>query len=157
MLRRIVAGLSAVTLSGLATPGLAAEAACDTPAARAAVEDAVRGWFAAAAKDDAAGVQRLSAPTFFAYDAGQRLEGPALFNMVRGAHAQGLVLEWNLSRFVIHADCHIAWAAWENHGRVGPSGALQPIEWQESASLSQTSAGWVLEFLHSNRVEPTKP
>lgn len=134
----------------------AAEAACRTSKEdNKQVEAAVRGFYAALAADDEAGVARIATPTFYAYDVGRRFDTAAeLAATIKQAHASGAVLEWNLGPIDIHVTCDTAWAAWENDGRVGRKDAMQPMHWLESAVLVRDGGRWRIRFLHSTRVPP---
>jgi hypothetical protein len=113
----------------------------------------VRSFYAALAADDEAAVGRLTAPGFYAYDVGKRFTAPELSAAIKGAHGSGVVLEWNLGPIDARVGCDLAWAAWENHGRVGTAAALKPMTWLESAVLRRDGGRWVMVFLHSTRAE----
>lgn len=130
----------------------AATTGCPTNAAEvAAVSDTVRAFYAALLKEDDAAFVRLTAPSFYAYDAGQRFKSVELVDLVRQVHRAGNVLEWNLGAINAHVECNMAWASWENKGRAGPASAPQPVTWLESVTLSRQDGRWVIEFLHAHR------
>lgn len=136
----------------------AAQAAC-RPSAKDSrqVETAVRGLYAALAAEDQTGVQGVTTTDFYAYDVGRRFNTAAeLAAAIRQAHASGVILEWNLGPVDVHVTCDTAWAAWENDGRAGPKGTLQPMHWLESAVLVRDGGGWRIRFLHSTRAPPAK-
>jgi hypothetical protein len=143
-------GLAAALLAS----SVQAAPACAPPGAAKAVEAAVRGWFAAFAHDDFKTGYGLQAPGFYAYDGGKRYDGPALGELIRGAHASGVRIEWNVGPLDVHPGCDQAWAAWVNNGSVGKPGAMQPVTWLESAVLAYRDGRWRMEFLHSDRVAP---
>jgi ketosteroid isomerase-like protein len=117
-----------------------------------AVQATIHGLFDRMAADDVTGAARLLAPGFYAFDASKRFEGDALLQLVKKLHQSGVLIRWNLSPIDVHVSGDMAWAAWDNHGSVGPSGAEKPIAWQESAVLKRENGAWRLVFLHSNRV-----
>ena len=139
----------AILLAGSAQ---AAPACRVSPGDRAAVESAVRGFFAALGAEDAAALRRVTAPEFYAFDVGKRFGNAAeLAEVVRQGHAQGRVIEWNIGPVDAHVGCDQAWAAWENNGRAGPPSNVTAVRWLESAVLRREGGHWVLVFLHSTR------
>jgi ketosteroid isomerase-like protein len=151
-----VAACAALGVTLLAGPAMAGGRCASSPADQSAVAEAVRAWFKAAAADDEAGVLAVQAPEFYAFDAGERFEGRVLFDLVKQAHAAGVVIEWNLGPIKAETHCDLAWASWENHGRAGKGDQLQPISWQESAVFRRDKGRWRMVFLHSNRAEKPK-
>ena len=77
----------------------------------------------------------LQAPGFYAYDGGERYDGTALGELLRGVKAEGTRVEWNLHDVDVHVACDQAWAAWVNSGAGGKPGAMQPVTWLESMVL----------------------
>ncbi|HLZ74530.1 nuclear transport factor 2 family protein [Phenylobacterium sp.] len=134
--------------------GVEAAPKCAPPGAAKDVEAAVRGWFGAFAREDYAAGYALQAPGFYAYDGGKRYDGAALGELLRGAKASGIRVEWNLHDIDVHVACDQAWAAWVNTGASGKAGALQPVTWLESMVLRYEGGRWRVEFLHSDRVRP---
>ncbi|MGC1304478.1 MAG: nuclear transport factor 2 family protein [Caulobacteraceae bacterium] len=138
-------------------PALAAPSvAVCAPAAAATAErvgGVVQSLFRTLAADQDEAAAALLTPEFYAFDGGKRSTGPELLEIIRDLHAQGVVLEWNPEPIDVHISCNMAWAAWDNHGRVGKAGALSPVSWQESAVLRWREGAWRIAFLHSNRVE----
>jgi hypothetical protein len=146
-------GLAAVLFSGAAQ----AAPACAPKGSGPAVEAAVRAWFDAGRRDDLAALAKIQAPGFYAYDGGKKYEGLALGELVKGAHASGVKIEWGLHDFDIHMACDQAWVAWVNTGASGKAGAMQPVTWLESAVFGWQGGAWRMEFLHSARVPPPPP
>jgi hypothetical protein len=128
-----------------------AEPACPSSSA-AAVADTIREIFAALSVDDDAGLTRVLAPDFYAFDAGRRFDGPALVALVKSAHKAGKTLVWTVNEPDVHIACDRAWIAYVNRGSVGDAAGSQPVIWQESANLRFEDGRWRIEFLHSNRV-----
>ena len=75
-------------------------------------------------------------PGFYAYDAGKRFTAGKLVAVVRGAHAQGVKLQWHLGAIDAHVGCDMAWAAWENRGSVGVPPQITPLSWLENPQRS---------------------
>lgn len=120
----------------------------DTP------EHAVQSFFRALAADDSAALSRLTSPGFYAFDNGKRFIGNSLFELVRNLHRDGTQINWNLSSIDVHQRGMSAWAAWENHGAAGTSGAMTSVTWLESANLHRAGRVWLIDFLNSARAAP---
>jgi hypothetical protein len=138
----------------LASGAAQAAPACAPAGSDRAVEAAVRAWFDAGRRDELATMAKIQAPGFYAYDGGKKYEGLALGELVKGAHASGVAIEWNLHDFDVHVACDQAWVAWVNTGASGKAGAMQPVTWLESAVFGWQGGAWRMEFLHSARVPP---
>lgn len=145
----------ATALASAAAGGTAGAApACAlTAGEREQAAATVRALYAGMAADDDSVVGRLLSPDFYAFDGGQRLTGPGLLELVRKAHRDGVVLNWNLGEIDVHGGCGLAWAAWENHGSAGKPPAVVPVTWQESANLRRDHGRWRIEFLHAARAK----
>jgi hypothetical protein len=152
---RIEMIMASTVLASAIASAAAAQPVC-APPDKAAVEAAVRGLYKAAAADDIAGAQARMAPGFYAFDSDRRFTADELLQLIRQAHAGGIVIEWNLGPVDVHLGCDMAWAAWDNHGHVGKAPDIQPVDWQESAVLEWRGGAWRMSFLHSNRVAPPK-
>jgi hypothetical protein len=146
----IMLGLAAVLVAGAAQ----AAPTCAPKGAAKDVEAAVRGWFAAFARDDFDAGYALQTPAFYAYDGGKRFDGKELGELLKSIHASGRKIEWNLGQINVHMGCDKAWTAWVNRGAGGTPGAMEPVVWLESAVLGYEGGRWRLEFLHSDRVRP---
>jgi hypothetical protein len=153
MIRRGILGLTALLFAGAAE----AAPACAPAGSAPAVEAAVRAWFDAGRRDDLVGLAKIQAPGFYAYDGGKKYEGPALGELVKGAHASGVTIEWNLHDFDAHVGCDKAWIAWVNTGASGKAGAMAPVTWLESAVFGWRDGAWRMEFLHSARAPAPPP
>ena len=121
--------------AALAAGGAQAGPKCARPGAAKDVEAAVRGWFAAFAREDYAAGYALQAPGFYAYDGGKRFNGTELGELLRTAKAAGSRVEWNLHDLDVHVACD-----------------QQPVTWLESMVLGYADGRWRVEFLHSDRV-----
>jgi hypothetical protein len=140
--------------AAFAAASVQAAPGCAPPAGARDVEAAIRGWFAAFAREDYAAGYALQAPGFYAYDGGERYRGAELGELLKNAQAAGTRFEWNLHDMDVHLGCDQAWAAWVNTGAVGKPGAMQPVAWLESMVLRYAGGRWRIEFLHSDRVRP---
>ena len=119
----------------------------------AAVVEALKGWFAALRSGDVENASRLTAPAFYAYDAGRRFTGAEFTRAIEQARAKGQHFEWNLSAFDTHVSCDQAWVAYTNTGGVRTSQGFTPLTWLESAAFEHSAEGWRLRFLHSSALE----
>ena len=155
-----LAASAALLASGqLRAPAYAASAqlnTCPKPTSAKEVGDAVRAFFAALAADDDAALQRLTTPTFYAYDVGKRYSAPELSKVIADAHKSGRIIQWNIGQVDARIDCNLAFAAWENTGAAGSEGQLQARVWLESALLVRQGDRWLIDFLHSTPKDPRK-
>lgn len=148
----------AATAGALLLTAAPSAARSATPACAAKASDAgeiaatVKSWFAAIVRQDYPAAIALTTPNFYAYDFGKHFPEHSLFTMLKD---RGVRLEFNLYDIDVHVDCGMAWAKWDNKGKVG----ADTVAWVESAVLRRTPAGWRIEFLHSTRayVEPKTP
>jgi hypothetical protein len=114
----------------------------------------LQAWFDAMAADDSKSWGQIIDPSFYAFDANKRLDGNALFDLVKSAHGAGIKIVWHLDQIDVHIDCTTAWFAMTNHGSVGDSSGTQTMTWQESGLFNYVQGQWMLRFFHSNRVQP---
>jgi hypothetical protein len=141
----------AVLLLCLPLTSFAAE--CAPPGGETQVAVRIQSWFDAMASEDARTWNQIVEPTFYAFDANRRLDGNALFEMVRTAHKAGVKILWRLDEIDVHIDCTTAWFSLMNHGAVGNTSGNQPVSWQESGVFDYVQGQWKLRFFHSNRVQ----
>ncbi|MDR7116931.1 hypothetical protein [Caulobacter sp. BE254] len=152
-----IAAIIAALVVSWASPVASAPRICAVSSAdQEQVSRTVHSFYAALTKDDEAGFSAITAPTFYAYEVGRRLNGPELSATIRKAHGSGRIYEWNLGPIEVHGNCDVIWATWENHGRVGDSTGMRPVMWLESAALHRDGSRWVLDFLHSTPVGSAK-
>ena len=144
----------------LFTSGLAAAATpaktCP-PADAKAVADTLRAMYAAAVRDDAAGMEAVFAPDFYAFDGGARFDGPGMAALVKGAHAAGRTYVWTVDEPDVHIACDHARIAYVNRGSVADASGTTPVTWLESADLVFAGGRWRIAFFHSTRVPPPAP
>jgi hypothetical protein len=154
MIARCLA-LAAVSLN-FAMPAQAADRCKTLPGDQTpAVVKAARDLFAAAQADDAAAFRAGTTADFYAYDGGRRLDGMALFEMIKAAHAAGRRFEWTVQEPRVTVTCGTAFLAYVNRGAVGDTKAMQPMTWLESDYLRFEDRRWRIAFLHSTRQAPT--
>jgi hypothetical protein len=147
--------LAVLAVAFSASLGTVAEAAPTCPPEAVQVEPVRRTILAiyeALTRDDDKALGQLLAPSFHAFENGKRFEGAALTALIKDAHARGVVFRWSPQNIEIHVRCDMAWAAWENHGAVGPKDDMKPVSWLESATFGYRDGRWVMDFLHANRV-----
>jgi len=118
------------------------------------VVQTARDLFAAAAAEDAGRFKALTTADFYAYDAGRRFDGMALFELIKAAHAQGRRFEWTVQEPKVTLTCGAALLVYVNRGAVGDAKGMQPITWLESDYLRYEDGRWKVAFLHSTRAAP---
>ncbi len=146
--------LAAFTAAFLFLPSVSFAADCAPAGDEKEVAIRVQALFNALAVDDSKAWGQIVDPNFYAFDANQRLDGNALFDLVKSAHAAGVKIAWRLDQIDVHIDCTTAWFSLMNHGSVGDAGGVQPVNWQESGVFGYVQGQWKLRFFHSNRVQP---
>jgi hypothetical protein len=135
----------------------AATPACKTSAAQVEqIKATVDALFDALGKDDDKALDHLLAPSFYAFEGGVRFTGGDLRALIKGQHAKGVVYRWAPQGIDARVCQDVAWAAWENHGAVGPAGDMKPVTWLESAGLHREPGGWVIDFLQATRAPAAK-
>jgi hypothetical protein len=107
--------------------------------------------FAAMRADDLKRFQEITAPNFYAYDAGIRFTGPALMDFIKSAHASGKRYDWSVTQPEVHVACNLALITYVNQGYVEDGSGRQAVTWLESAVLEYASARWRIRFIHSTR------
>jgi ketosteroid isomerase-like protein len=130
-------------------------AATDQSGASAAdqiqVTEAMRSFFAAATADDLAKFHAVTAPDFYAFDAGGRFTGDALMDLIKTAHAAGKIYVWTVNEPEVHIDRDIAWITYVNRGSIKDASGTKDVTWLESAVLQREKGIWRIHFFHSTR------
>ncbi|HUS32813.1 MAG TPA: nuclear transport factor 2 family protein [Kofleriaceae bacterium] len=151
-----LAVLIAVAACGSAaapTESRAPVAACGAPAGgNEQITKAVLDMYAALRTDDLAGFRAVTEPSFYAFEGGERMDGDALVDAIKNAHAQGKRFEWTVTQPVVVVDCTIAHVTYVNVGAIGDASSMQPRSWVESALLRYRGDRWRIQFFHSTRV-----
>src|SRR5689334_21173277 len=82
------------------------------------VVGAIRSMFAALAAEDVPKLQAVIAPDFYAFEAGGRITGDGLIDLIRKAHAAGKVYAWTVNEPEVHIDGGMAWVTYINRGSI---------------------------------------
>jgi hypothetical protein len=142
--------LLSIVTTAVAT-GSAAAQPCGSAADRAAVVQAVKTMFVAAAKDNITLFHSVATPDFYAFDNGKQFRGDELMALIQQLHAQGHVFVWKVTEPKVHLDCHIAGITEVNVGSVDG----KPTRWLESGMLKKADGKWRVEFFNSVRAAET--
>jgi ketosteroid isomerase-like protein len=143
--------LIAVLLT-LTLPVVAAEQPKPAAADQAQVVEAMRSMFAALAAEDIPKLRAIIAPDFYAFEAGGRITGDALIDLMKKAHAAGKVYVWTVNEPEVHIDGDMAWVTYLNRGSIKDSSETKNVSWLESVVLRKEDGNWRIQFLHSTRV-----
>jgi ketosteroid isomerase-like protein len=120
------------------------------------ITEAIRSFFAAAATDDLAKLRAVIAPDFYAFEAGGRITGDALMEMLKAAHATGKVYVWTVNEPEVHISGDIAWITYVNRGSIKDASGTKDVTWLESAVLGKEKGIWRIHFFHSTRAPEKK-
>jgi ketosteroid isomerase-like protein len=118
---------------------------------RVQVTEAIRSFFAAATADDLEKLHAVTAPDFYAFDAGGRFTRDALMDLIKAAHAAGKVYIWTVNEPEVHISGDIAWITYVNHGSIKDASGTKDVTWLESAVLQKEKGIWRIHFFHSTR------
>ena len=146
--------LAALMAASLLSPKPASAQACAPRGSEAQIPTLLQSFYDGLARDDRKMWAQLVDRSFYAFDANQRLDGNALFDMLEKAHHSGIHIVWRLDEINVQPDCATAWFTLMNHGAIGDSSGSQPMSWQESGIFTWRDGQWKLTFFHSNRVQP---
>jgi ketosteroid isomerase-like protein len=116
------------------------------------VTEAIRSFFAAATANDLDKLHAVTAPGFYAFDAGGRFTRDALMDMIKAAHAAGKVYVWTVNEPEVHISGDMAWITYVNHGSIKDASGTKDVTWLESAVLQKEKGTWRIHFFHSTRV-----
>jgi ketosteroid isomerase-like protein len=119
---------------------------------QAQVIETVRAMFAALSTEDLSKLHVAIAPDFYAFEAGGRITGDALVDLIKKAHAAGKVYTWTVNEPEVHIDGNIAWLTYINRGSIKDAAETKNVSWLESAVLRRQKDGWRIQFFHSTRV-----
>jgi ketosteroid isomerase-like protein len=146
------------TISLLSSTIAAAEAdESGRPAAeQVQITEAIRSFFAAATADDLDKLHAVTAPDFYAFDAGGRFTRDALMDLIKSAHAAGKVYVWTVNEPEVHISGDIAWITYVNHGSIKDASGTKDVTWLESAVLQKEKGIWRIHFFHSTRAPEKK-
>jgi ketosteroid isomerase-like protein len=116
------------------------------------VTEAVRSMFAALSAEDIPKLRSLIAPDFYAFEAGGRITGDALIDLMKKAHAAGKVYVWTVNEPEVHIDGSMAWVTYINRGSIKDASEIKNVSWLESAILRKEGGNWRIQFFHSTRM-----
>ena len=143
----------ATTLLLGSTVGAAASDQSPPAASRdAQVTEVVRSMFTALAAEDIPKLRAVIAPDFYAFEAGGRITGDALIDLMKKAHAAGKVYTWTVNEPEVHIDGSTAWVTYVNRGSIKDGAETKNVSWLESVILRKEKDSWRIQFLHSTRV-----
>jgi ketosteroid isomerase-like protein len=144
--------IATASLLGLTIGAAAADQSTAASTDQAQVTEAVRSMFAALSAEDIPKLRAVIAPDFYAFEAGGRITGDALIDLIKQAHAAGKVYAWTVNEPEVHIDGSMAWITYINRGSVKDASETKNVSWVESAVLRKEDDNWHIQFLHSTRV-----
>ena len=121
---------------------------------RTQIVDAVNTLFTALRTDDAAKLNSIIAPDFYAFDGGARFNGEAMMGLIKALQAAGKRYEWSVTEPDVHISGDTAWIAYVNQGSITDASGRVNQQWLESAFLEKQAGIWKILFVHSTRVPP---
>jgi len=129
-----------------------------TPSANDEVQvtEAVRTMFAALSAENIPKLRTVIAPDFYAFEAGGRITGDALIDLIKKAHAVGKTYIWTVTEPEVHIDGIMAWVTYINRGSIKDASETKEVSWLESAVLRKEKDNWRIQFFHSTRVPEKK-
>src|SRR4029434_4004886 len=113
------------------------------------VTEALRSMFAALSVEDILKLRTVVAPDFYAFEAGGRITGDALIDLIKKAHAAGKVYVWTVNEPEVHIDGSMAWVTYINRGSIKDASETKNVRWLESAVLRKEKDNWRIQFFHS--------
>ena len=116
------------------------------------ITEAVRSMFAALSAEDIPKLRAVIAPDFYAFEAGGRITGDALIDLMKKAHAAGKVYVWTVNEPEVHIDGSMAWVTYVNRGSIKDASETKNVSWLESAVFRKENGSWRIQFFHSTRV-----
>jgi len=141
-----------VVLLTLSLRGIAAEQPKPASADETQVVEAIRSMFTALAAEDVPKLRAILAPDFYAFEAGGRITGDALIDLMKKAHAAGKVYAWTVNQPEVHIDGGTAWVTYVNRGSIKDASETKNVSWLESVILRKDESIWRIQFLHSTRI-----
>lgn len=130
-----------------------------TDADKTAIVEALRTLYAGATVDDMAKMHSVTAPDFYAFDAGAQFSNiDDLMKVVKKDQDAGVKYVWAVTKPQVTIHCKDAWITYVNDGSVQrPGGSPLPARWLESAILQKQGGLWKIVFFHSTYVRPSTP
>ncbi len=125
--------------------GSAGAVCCD----QVQVTETIRSCFTAATADDLDKLHAVIAPDFYAFEAGGRITGDALMEMLKAAHAAAkFTSDGKRTRSSHFWD--IAWITYVNRGSIKDASGTKDVTWLESAVLQKEKGIWRIHFFHAH-------
>lgn len=140
-----------------AVGAVAVEQAGPAAAAQAEVVEVVRSMFTALAAEDIPKLREIIAPDFYAFEAGGRVTGDALIDLMKKAHAAGKIYTWTVNEPQVRIGGDMAWVTYVNRGSIKDATETKNVSWLESMVLRKDQGRWRIQFLHSTRVPAKEP
>jgi ketosteroid isomerase-like protein len=136
----------------LSLSGVAAEQPKPASGDEAQIVEAIRSMFTALAAEDIPKLRAIIVPNFYAFEAGGRITGDALIDLMKKAHAAGKVYAWTVNEPEVHIDGGTAWVTYVNRGSIKDASETKNVSWLESVILRKDESNWRIQFLHSTRM-----
>lgn len=146
----------AIALLLTATAAAASDLSAPPKSDQVQVSEAIRSMFAALAAEDITKLRAVTAPDFYAFDAGGRFQRDGLMDLIKAAHAAGKSFVWTVNEPQVHISQDLAWVTYVNHGSITDAAGTKDVTWLESAVLQKQKGTWLLRFFHSSRVPDKK-
>ena len=156
MTKHLALLIATVSLLSSIVTASAADPSEPPPTDQIQVTEAIRSFFAAATADDLDKLHAVTAPDFYAFDAGGRFTRDALMDLIKAAHAAGKVYVWTVNEPEVHISGDTAWITYVNHGSIKDASGTKNATWLESAVLQKEKGIWRIEFFHSTRAPEKK-
>ena len=116
------------------------------------IVDTVNTIFTALQTDDVAKLNSVTAPDFYVFEGGIRLNGETMMAFIKAQQAAGKSYEWSVTEPDIHISGNTAWIAYVNEGSISDASGRVDQQWLESAFLEKQAGVWKILFMHSTRV-----
>jgi len=112
----------------------------------------IESMYVAATTDDLDLFHSVTAPEFFAFANGSRLDGDALMQLVKNIHASGKTYVWSVTEPRVEIFGDTALIAYVNRGSVQDESGKKELTRLESALLHKDNGTWRIRFFHSTRM-----
>jgi hypothetical protein len=117
-----------------------------------AVVQAIRLMYVALTNEDPAQLRAVTTADFYAFDGGKNMTGDELLALIKGIHAGGRTIVWNVTEPRVRFEGKMAWITYLNRGYSQDAAGKKDVSWLESAVLQKEKDTWRLQFFHSTRV-----
>ena len=144
--------IATISLFGSTIVALAADPSGSAGTDQVQVTEAVRTMFTALSAENIPKLRAVIAPDFYAFEAGGRITGDALIDLIKKAHAAGKTYVWTVNEPEVHIDGSMAWVTYINRGSIKDASETKNVSWLESAILRKEDGNWRIQFFHSTRM-----